>query len=49
MIVHIDITPKNSGCVMIVFDNYPATATSFLGTNLPEAMGKNFIVFVGAA
>ena len=32
---------------MIVFDDYPATATGFLGTNLPKAM-KFFIVFVGA-
>ena len=47
MIMHIDITAKNSSCVMIVFDDYPATATGFLGTNLPKAM-KFFIVFVGA-
>jgi hypothetical protein len=48
VIVHIDIATKNSGHVMIALNDYPATATSFLGTDLPEA-GEFLLVFIGAA
>ena len=46
MIVHVNIAPKNYGCVMILFDNYSAMATSFLGTNLSKMLGEYFLVFV---
>ena len=34
----VDIAPKNQGRVMIALDYYPATATSFFSTDLPEAI-----------
>ena len=48
MIMLADIAPKDYGRVMISFDYNSATAAGFFSTNLPEAMGKFFLVFVGA-
>ena len=43
-----DIAPKDCGHVMISFDYNLATAASFFSTDLLEAMGEFFLVFVGA-
>ena len=48
MIMLADIVPKDCGHVMISFDYNSATAAGFFSTDLPEAMGEFFLVFVGA-
>ena len=48
MIMLADIVPKDCGHVMILFDYNSAMAASFFSTNLSEAMGEFFLVFVGA-
>jgi hypothetical protein len=48
VIVHIDIATKNSGRVIIALIDCMATATSFLGTDLPKA-GEFLLIFIRAA
>ena len=48
MIMLADIAPKDCGCVMIPFDYNLAMAASFFSTDLLEAIGEFFLVFVGA-
>ena len=48
MIMLTDIAPKDYGHVMILFDYNLAMAASFFSTDLLEAMGEFFLIFVGA-